>query len=134
VRRILVFLGLALAAVAAAELLRRLVAYEVGDHSMEPTLRAGDRVLGLRGQRAARGDVVVFEHPLRPGFEMVKRVAGGAGEDMGRVTLGPGEMWVLGDNPEGGSVDSRALGPIRSEWLRARLFLRYQPGPVTPIR
>jgi len=134
VRRILALLGLALAAAALAEAVRRLAAYEIADHSMEPTLRPGDWVLGLRGQRARRGDVVVFEHPLRPGFEIVKRVAAEAGEDMGRVALGPGEMWVLGDNPDAGSVDSRALGPIRQQWLRARLLLRYHPGPVAPIR
>ena len=133
-RRIIVFLGLALAAAAAAELLRRLVAYEIADHSMSPTLQPGDRVLGLRGLPARRGDVVVFAHPLRPGFEMVKRVAAVSGEDIGRVALGPGEMWVLGDNADGGSIDSRALGPIRAEWLRSRLLLRYQPAPVAPIR
>lgn len=132
-RRILVLLGLALAGAAVVELLRRLVAYEIADHSMEPALQPGDWVLGLRGRRARRGDVVVFEHPLRPGFAMVKRVAAGDGEDMGRVTLSRGEVWVLGDNPDAGSVDSRALGPIRTEWLQARLFLRYQPGPVAPI-
>jgi len=134
VRRIMVFLGLALAAAAIIEVLRRLVAYEIADHSMSPTLQPGDWVLGVRRQHARRGDVVVFAHPLRPGFEMVKRVAAGAGQDMGRVALGPGEMWVLGDNADSGSVDSRVLGPIRSEWLRARLFLRYHPGPVAPIR
>jgi signal peptidase I len=133
-RRIVVILGLALAAALVAEVLRRLVAYEIADRSMEPTLRPGDWVLGLRRRRARRGDIVVFEHPLRPGFEMVKRVAASAGEDMGRVTLGTGEVWVLGDNPDAGSVDSRALGPIRLEWLRARLLLRYKPGPPAPVR
>jgi signal peptidase I len=134
VRRFMLLVGLVLAAVGIAEAVRRLVAYEIADHSMEPTLRPGDWVLGLRRHRARRGEVVVFDHPLRPGFEMVKRVAAGAGEEMGRVTLGPGEVWVLGDNPDAGSVDSRALGPIRFEWLRARLLLRYRPGPVSPIR
>jgi signal peptidase I len=134
VRRFMLLVGLVLAAVGIAEAVRRLVAYEIADHSMEPTLRPGDWVLGLRRHRARRGEVVVFDHPLRPGFEMVKRVAAGAGEEMGRVTLGPGEVWVLGDNPDAGSVDSRALGPIRFEWLRARLLLRYRPGPISPIR
>jgi signal peptidase I/APA family basic amino acid/polyamine antiporter len=134
VRRTIGLLGLALVAAAVAALLRRLVTYEIGDHSMSPTLQPGDRVLGLRGLPARRGDVVVFAHPLRPGFEMVKRVAAVSGEDIGRVALGPGEMWVLGDNADGGSIDSRALGPIRAEWLRSRLLLRYQPAPVAPIR
>ena len=133
-RRMVALVGLALAVAALVEFLRRLVAYEVADRSMEPTLRPGDWVLGVRGRRARRGDVVVFAHPLRPGFEMVKRVAAADGEDMGRVALGPGEVWVLGDNPDSGSVDSRALGPIRTEWVRARLLLRYHPGPVAPVR
>ena len=133
-RRILVFLGLGLALALLVEVLRRLVTYEIADHSMSPTLQPGDWVLGARRHHARRGDVVVFAHPLRPGFEMVKRVAATAGDDMGHGALGPGEVWVLGDNPDHGSVDSRVLGPIRAEWLRARLFLRYHPRPVAPIR
>jgi signal peptidase I len=134
VRRILGVLGLALAAAVVAELVRRLVAYEVVDECMEPTLRPGDRVAGLRIRQARRGDVVVFSHPLRPGVEMARRVAGATGEDMGRGALGPGEVWVLGDNADAAGVDSRAVGPIRAEWVRARLLLRYHPAPVAPIR
>ncbi len=92
-------------------------------------------MLGTRRPRLLRrGQVVVFAHPLRPGFDMVKRVAAVAGEEVGRVTLGHGEMWALGDNPDAGSIDSRTLGPIRREWVAARLFLRYRPGPPARVR
>jgi hypothetical protein len=134
VRRIAGWLGLALAAALLVVGLRRLVTYEVADRSMAPTLQPGDWALGWRGRRARRGDVVVLEHPGRPGFEMVKRVAAGPGASVDGMALGAGEIWVLGDNPGAGSVDSRALGAIPVERVRARLFLRYHPGPLAPIR
>ena len=109
----------------------RLVTYEIEDRSMEPALRPGDWVLGVRDGRARPGDLVVFEHPDRPGFEMVKRVAPPGARTEG---LGAGEMWVLGDNPTGGSVDSRSLGPIPRHCLRARLLLRYRPGRPARVR
>lgn len=133
-RRVFGLLAMGAAAGATAGLARRLVAYEIADHSMEPGLRPGDWVLGLRCRDTRRGAVVVFEHPQQPGFEMVKRVAAGPGEQVASATLGPGEMWVLGDNPEAGSVDSRALGPIPLGRLRARLLLRYRPGPPGRVR
>jgi signal peptidase I len=133
VRRIACLLGIA-AAVAATGEARRLFAYEIADHSMESGLHPGDWVLGVRRRHARRGEVVVFEHPQRPGFAMVKRVAAGPGEQVRGVTLGPEEVWVLGDNPAAGSVDSRALGPIPIRQLRARLLLRYRPWPPTRVR
>ena len=133
-RRIVSLLALASAAGAAARLARRLVAYEIADHSMEPGLRPGDWVLGVRCRQARRGEVVVFDHPQRPGFEMVKRVAAGPGERAGGATLGPGELWALGDNPDAGSIDSRLLGAIPFAQLRARLLVRYRPGPPARVR
>lgn len=133
-RRVFGLLAIGAAVGATAGLARRLVAYEIADHSMEPGLRPGDWVLGLRRRDARRGAVVVFEHPQQPGFEMVKRVAAGPGEQAAGTTLGPGEIWVLGDNPDAGSVDSRALGPIPMGQLRARLVLRYRPGPPARVR
>jgi len=72
VRRITGLLAIAAATGTAAALARRLVAYEIADHSMEPGLRPGDWVLGLRCRDARRGQVVVFDHPQRPGFKLVK--------------------------------------------------------------
>ena len=133
-RRIIGRLAAVAAAGAAVGLARRLVAYEIADHSMEPGLRPGDWVLGLRCRDARRGQVVVFDHPQRPGFEMVKRVAAGPGDQVGGVALGPGEVWVLGDNPGAGSIDSRTLGPIPAEQFRSRLLVRYRPGPPARVR
>jgi signal peptidase I len=89
----------------------------VAGGSMLPTLEPGDWALAVVKPVGA-GDVVVVEHPERPGFELVKRVAGVPGDTMpdGRV-LGPDEYWVEGD--EGGrSSDSRAFGPVRRADVR----------------
>jgi hypothetical protein len=134
VRRIVSLLALASAAGAAAWGARRLAAYEIADHSMEPGLRPGDWVLGVRCRQARRGEVVVFDHPQRPGFEMVKRVAAGPGEQAAGGTMGPGQLWALGDNPAAGSIDSRVLGAIPFARLRARLLVRYRPGPPARVR
>jgi len=134
VRRITGLLAIAAATGTAAALARRLVAYEIADHSMEPGLRPGDWVLGLRCRDARRGQVVVFDHPQRPGFKLVKRVAADPGEQVDGAALGPGEMWVLGDNPAAGSVDSRVLGAIPGAALCARLLMRYRPGPPARVR
>jgi signal peptidase I len=95
--------------------------------SMEPKLRDGDTVVAFAGRTPRTGDVVVIEHPMRPGFDLVKRVAGSPGEVvhlptdgsrvMGPVELGPGEWFVTGDAP-GASTDSRSFGPVSSSRLR----------------
>src|SRR6266545_482769 len=71
---------------------------EIAGPSMRPALEPGDWALAVAPSRIRRGGVVVVEHPARPGFEMVKRVAavpGDAAPD-GRV-LGADEFWVEGD-------------------------------------
>ena len=133
-RRIACLLGAALGAGTALAVVRRVVAYRIEDHSMQPALQPGDWVLGVRRRHARRGEVVVFDHPQRPGFELVKRVAAGPGEEAEGITLGPRELWVLGDNPAAGSVDGRVLGPIPQESLRARLLWRYRPWPPARVR
>src|SRR2546423_13648382 len=47
---------------------------EVEGASMVPTLLPGDWALGVEAHTLKRGDVVVVEHPGRPGYEMVKRL------------------------------------------------------------
>lgn len=94
---------------------------------MAPTLEPGDLVLGVRPRRIRRGDVVVIEHPGRPGFEVVKRVLAGPGGTApdGRE-LGPAQLWVEGDAP-GASTDSRAFGPVGTDAVRGRVIAIWWP-------
>jgi signal peptidase I len=100
---------------------------EVTGDSMVPTLLPGDRALAVAAGSPRRGDIVVIEHPSRPGFELVKRVRSTPGDlaPDGRI-LGPGELWVEGDSPAR-STDSRQLGPVGLDAVRARLLLVYRP-------
>ena len=97
---------------------------------MVPTLVPGDWALVVAPRRFARGDVVVVEHAERPGYEMVKRLAGVPGDRVadraGGRTLGAGEFWVEGDH-EPASTDSRAFGPVRADALKAKVLLVYWP-------
>jgi type IV secretory pathway protease TraF len=98
-------------AVAYAALRWRPFRVEVRGGSMLPALEPGDWALAMTTPVRA-GDVVVVEHPERPGFELVKRVVavpGDAAPD-GRM-LGADEYWVEGD-AGGSSSDSRAFGPV----------------------
>ena len=100
---------------------------EVRGPSMAPTLVPGDWALAVAPGRLRRWDVIVVEHPSRPGFELVKRITGIADEltPDGRI-LETGEWWVEGDNPDL-STDSRHFGPITSDRIRAKVRLIYWP-------
>jgi nickel-type superoxide dismutase maturation protease len=99
---------------------------EIQGASMVPTLMPGDWALAVARRRYRRGDVVVVEHPGRPGYEMVKRLAGVPEEPVGERILGTDEFWIEGDR-EDASTDSRQFGPVRSEHLKARVLLIYWP-------
>ena len=73
---------------------------EIEGLSMSPTLEPGDWALAVAPGRLGRGDVVVIEHPARPGLEVVKRVIAVPGDLIsdGRL-LRADEFWVEGDNP-----------------------------------
>ena len=106
---------------------RRPFRVEIRGQSMAPLLSTGDEALAVAIDAPAVGDVVVLEHPTRPGLELVKRITAGPG-DLGsdaRV-LGPGEWWVEGDDPVR-STDSRHLGPARTDRIRARVVLVVWP-------
>lgn len=100
---------------------------EVLGRSMRPTLEPGDWALAVTTSSIRRGDVVVVEHPDRPGFEMVKRVVGVPGDlgGDGRI-LEADAFWVQGDAP-GDSTDSRSFGPVRQGSIRGRVRLVYHP-------
>jgi signal peptidase I len=94
--------------------------------SMEPTLRAGDRVIvdlwSYRHRPPRRGEVVVFEGTAPVPATWVKRVA----EPPEGRDPAPRNVWVLGDNPEV-STDSRQLGPVPVERVVGRVVFRYWP-------
>src|SRR3989442_3019037 len=64
---------------------------EIEGASMLPTLFPGDWALAVATRRIRKGDVVVVEHPGRPGYEMVKRVANAPGDHVGDRLLHPDE-------------------------------------------
>lgn len=113
--------------VAAACLRFRPRRVEIAGGSMAPTLVPGDWALAVVPRRYARRDVVVVEHPGRPGYEMVKRLTGIPGDTVGDRVLPPDEFWVQGDH-EPASTDSRHFGPVRRGALRAKVLLVYWPG------
>jgi nickel-type superoxide dismutase maturation protease len=98
---------------------------EVAGRSMWPTLEPGDWALAIgttRGRRPHIGDIVVLEHPDRPGVELVKRVT----EVRNSSTTRPAELWVEGDDPVN-STDSRHFGPVDRSQVRGRLVLVWWP-------
>ena len=80
--------------------LRRFV---VADRSMEPALVGGQAVIATRRGTAEPGQIRIFEHPLRPGFWLIKRVE--------RIPE-TGRMWMLSDNRSLSTTDSRELGTV----------------------
>ena len=93
---------------------------------MAPTLAPGDWALVATPSRYEREDVVVVEHPGRPGYEMVKRIVGVPGDQVGDRVLDDDEYWVVGDY-EPASTDSRQFGPVRADELKAKVLLVYWP-------
>ena len=93
---------------------------------MEPALSAGDFLLAIRPRQVRTGSIVVVERPDRPGFELIKRVAGCPGDSVDGVELGPGRYWVLGDRPSE-STDSRTFGAVERELILGRVVFRYRP-------
>ncbi|HTY70888.1 MAG TPA: S24/S26 family peptidase [Actinomycetes bacterium] len=87
----------------------------VAGRSMEPTLRAGDRLLVRWSAPAARGDVVVVRLPDgRP--LSVKRA----------IHHDASGWWVERDNPAEG-VDSWALGAVADRDVLGVVRWRYRP-------
>ncbi len=136
----------------------------IEQHSMEPTLHSSDKVfvskLTYRFGPIERGDIVILRSP-DGSKNLVKRVVALPGEtvaivdgqtyvdgnplqedyveyfdssDYGPVTIGQGELFVLGDNRRN-SMDSRTFGPISMETVASKVFYRYWPvqwvGPVS---
>jgi nickel-type superoxide dismutase maturation protease len=118
--------GATVAGVALALVRWRPSRVEIKGASMVPTLLPDDWALSVARRRFNRGDVVVVEHPGRPGYEMVKRVAGVPGDRRGDRVLDEDEYWIEGDH-EDSSTDSRIFGPVRRDHLKAKVLLIYWP-------
>ena len=95
----------------------------VAEQSMEPALRPGDWLLVRRAARGPApaairpGQLVIAQHPGRPGMLLVKRA-------VRREAAG---WWLESDNPGAGAVDSRAFGPVPDRLIEGRVLLRYWP-------
>jgi len=80
---------------------------------MAPELEPGDLLVATRTGLLRPGDLVVVEHPERPGFELVKRLTALPGEYVGALALGPDEHWVAGEHT-GSSTDSNPCSAASS--------------------
>lgn len=90
---------------------------------MEPTLRAGDRLLVSYRRTPAAGSLVVARFP--DGVVVVKRAV----EERPTPSGGPG-WWLLSDNPDApGAMDSRARGVIADGEVLAVVRARVWPRP-----
>ena len=89
---------------------------------MEPTLRAGDRLLVSYRRTPVEGCLVVARFP--DGAVVVKRAV----ERRTTRSGGPG-WWLLSDNPDAG-VDSRHRGTIAEDDVRAVVVARLWPRPA----
>lgn len=85
--------------------------FEIAQESMLPNLRPGQEVVAVDTRQPVIGDVVVFEHPDRDDFWLVKRMA------TPPHPIEEGQAWVLSDNPDVTRADSRTLGPVAREGL-----------------
>ena len=91
----------------------------VAERSMEPSLWPGDWLLVRRSirPRIRPRQLVIAQHPGRPGLLLVKRAARPEADG----------WWLESDNPEAGAVDSRAFGPVPAELIEGRVLMRYWP-------
>lgn len=121
---------------------------------MAPALLPGDYLVTRRLRHPPRrGDVVIFGHPTRAGFHLIKRVVGLGGESVdiaggqvhidgrplaeawadgptrgdGSWQVGPAEAFVLGDARALSADDSRTLGPVPLAAMEWRAAFRYWP-------
>jgi DNA-3-methyladenine glycosylase II len=79
---------------------------QIAEDSMRPALVPGDEIVTTASRRAEIDDIVVFPHPTRSDFWLVKRVATPPNP------IDDDSLWVLSDNIEAPTVDSRSFGPV----------------------
>lgn len=73
--------------------------FRVSGDSMTPVLQPGQEIVAVDTRRPVPGNLVVFEHPGRHDFWMVKRLANESG-------------WVTSDNEDHEHTDSRTFGHL----------------------
>ena len=93
---------------------------------MRPALEPGDWAIAIVPARVRRGDIVVVEHPERPGLEIVKRVVNVSGDVAPDGFSLVDQVWIEGDEPES-STDSRQFGPVATDRVRGRVRLVWWP-------
>ncbi len=127
--------------------------FVVSGLSMSPALSPGDRFLTRRLRRPHRGQVVLFPHPDKTDFWLIKRVVGlpeetvaiagglvlvngvelaepwavGATGPDGAWDIEPGRVFVLSDARHRTLADSRIFGPVPIQSAHLA-FLRYWRG------
>lgn len=79
---------------------------------MRPTLAPGDEFVVTDSRPPVVGEIVVFPHPERQDFWMVKRMVEPS------IRLADGLAWVLSDNGASTLADSRSLGPVELSGMK----------------
>ena len=144
----------AVGVLAAAGLRGTMRRFVVAEQSMSPALNDGDWIIAHRSTAPPRrGEVIVFEHPVRPEFSLVKRIVGLPNETVtiaggsvlidaetlvepwcveptrpdGEWGLSDHEIFVLSDARTSTIADSRAFGPIHELAGQWKVRVRYWP-------
>jgi signal peptidase I len=134
--------------------------FAVSEGSMSPLFREGDYLVTVQ-KRPIYADVIVFEHPNRPAFHLIKRVIGLAGQTVeikrgevfvdgqrssepwtaddatpeGAWEIPANHVFVLGDARRRSTDDGRTLGPIEIDGTANVVVFRYWPlGRIGRIR
>ena len=68
--------------------------FAVPSESMEPTLIPDDYLATFSESEYERGDIVVFDDPIQPNANMVKRIIGIGGD---RISIAAGALFINGD-------------------------------------